>query len=109
MTKSRILCSGPIDAVAARMLSAFGEIAIAPSPDEDALLPLLDGTIGLVLRGEGSASAKLIRAAKDLKVIGRTGAGYDRVDIEAATKQGILLESATQAGQLAEPVRDPAG
>lgn len=89
MSNSRILCSGPIDEVATEILKPFGEIVIASGPDEDTLVALLDGTVALVLRGEGSASARLIQAAKDLKVIGRSGVGYDKVDIEAATKHGI--------------------
>jgi phosphoglycerate dehydrogenase-like enzyme len=70
-------------------LSPFGEILIAPSPEEDVLLSLLEGAVGLVMRAEGRADARLIEAARDLKVIGRSGAGYDNVDIEAATKRGI--------------------
>lgn len=34
-------------------------------------------------------TAEAIEAAKDLKVIGRTGVGYDMVDVEAATRRGI--------------------
>jgi D-3-phosphoglycerate dehydrogenase len=89
MTKTRILCSGPIDEVATKILEPFGEIVIAPDSDEDTLLSLLESTIGLVLRNEGHADARLIQAAKDLKVIGRSGAGYDKIDIVAATARGI--------------------
>ena len=52
-------------------------------------MPLLDRAVGLVVRGEGSASAQVITAAEHLRVIGRTGAGYDNVDIAAATARGI--------------------
>ncbi len=34
-------------------------------------------------------NAEAIDAAKNLKVIGRTGVGYDMVDVEAATRRGI--------------------
>lgn len=34
-------------------------------------------------------NAEAIEAAPNLKVIGRTGVGYDMVDVEAATKRGI--------------------
>ena len=69
MNNPKILCSGPIDEVATEILKPFGEIVIASNPDETTLISLLDGTVGLVLRGEGSASARLIQVAKDLKVI----------------------------------------
>jgi phosphoglycerate dehydrogenase-like enzyme len=89
MTKNRILCTGPIDDRATEILSPFGEIVIAPSTDEEMLLSLVKGTVGLVMRAEGRADARLIEAARDLRVIGRSGAGFDNVDIEAATKRGI--------------------
>ena len=91
MTNSvkKILSSGPIDDVAAETLAPFGEIVIAPDKSERTLLGMLDGVIGLIVRGDASASAQLIDNAKDLKVIGRTGVGYENVDISAATRRGI--------------------
>jgi len=89
MPKNRILCTGPIDDRAVEILSPFGEILIAPSPDEEVLLSLLEGMVGLVMRAEGRADARLIAAAAYLKVSGRSGAGYDNIDIDAATKHGI--------------------
>ena len=51
---------------------------------------LIDGAIGLVVRGaEGSVNARVINAAADIRVIGRSGVGYDNVDISAATARNI--------------------
>lgn len=36
-------------------------------------------------------TADVIEAAKNLKIIARAGAGYDNVDLEAATKKGIVV------------------
>lgn len=49
----------------------------------------VDGSIGFVVRGEGNVTAKIIHAAKDLKMIGRSGAGYNNPDIAAATTGSI--------------------
>ena len=90
MENSRIVCTGPIHNVAVEILRPHGEIVIASAFQEEVLLPLLDGAIGLVVRGvEGSVSARVINAAPDLKVIGRSGVGYDNVDISAATARKI--------------------
>jgi D-3-phosphoglycerate dehydrogenase / 2-oxoglutarate reductase len=43
----------------------------------------------LVVRGGGIATAALIREAKNLRVIGRSGVGYESVDIAAATERKI--------------------
>ena len=85
----KILCSGPVDDVVKEILAPFGQIVIAPDNSETTLLKMIKGTIGLILRGDAFASAKLIDSAHDLKVIGRTGVGYEKVDIEAATRLGI--------------------
>ena len=90
MENSRIVCTGPIDNIAVEILRPYGEVIIASAFEEEVLLPLLDGAIGLVVRGvEGSVSARVINAATELKVIGRSGVGYDNVDIKAATSRRI--------------------
>jgi len=89
MTSPSIACSGPIGDVAAEILNAFGKIVVAEDSSEDALLRILDGAVGLVLRGDGSGSARVIESAPDLKVIGRSGVGFDKVDIQAANARKI--------------------
>ena len=58
----------------------------------------MPGTIGLVVRGEGRATAAMIDAAPQLEVIGRPGVGYDTVDVEAATTRGIPVVYAPIGG-----------
>lgn len=89
MVTSKIACSGPIGEVAVDILKPFGEIAIAGDNSEAALLRIVEGAVGLVLRGDGVGSARVIEAAKELKVIGRSGVGYDNVDMQAANARKI--------------------
>ncbi len=44
-----------------------------------------------VVRSGTQITAEVIAAAKDLKVIGRAGVGLDNVDVEAASKRGIVV------------------
>jgi D-3-phosphoglycerate dehydrogenase len=90
----RIVATTPIGQVAIEILERSAPVEVASTPDEATLLELLDGTVGLVCRGEGTASSRLIDAADDLRVIGRTGAGYDSVDVPAATRRGIAVVNA---------------
>lgn len=46
---------------------------------------------GLVVRSATKATAEIIEAAENLKVIGRAGTGVDNVDTVAATKKGIVV------------------
>jgi len=89
MMSPTIACSGPVGEVAVEILKPFGQIVVAEDGSEEALLRILEGAVGLVLRGDGSGSARVIEAASDLKVIGRSGVGFDRVDIQAANARKI--------------------
>src|SRR3990170_5749001 len=46
---------------------------------------------GWVIRSGTKITAELIEAAKNLKVIGRAGVGYENIDAEAASKKGIVV------------------
>ena len=46
---------------------------------------------GLAIRSATKATAEIIEAADNLKVIGRAGIGVDNVDIKAATAKGIVV------------------
>ncbi len=46
---------------------------------------------GLVIRSATKVTADILKAAKNLKVIGRAGSGLDNVDKVAATKNGVVV------------------
>ena len=46
---------------------------------------------GWVIRSGTKITAELIEAAKNLKVIGRAGVGFENIDVEAASKKGIVV------------------
>lgn len=51
-------------------------------------IPVYDA---LVIRSETKVTAELLAAATNLKVVARAGVGVDNVDVEAATKLGIIV------------------
>ena len=46
---------------------------------------------GLVVRSRTKVDAEIIEAGANLKVIGRAGIGVDNVDLEAATRAGVVV------------------
>ncbi len=46
---------------------------------------------GIVVRSSTKVTQDVLKAAKNLKVVGRAGVGVDNIDIEAATARGILV------------------
>ena len=55
----------------------------------------------ILIRSATQLTAELIGRAENLKVIGRAGIGVDNVDVEAATKRGIIVANAPQSNIVA--------
>ncbi len=51
----------------------------------------------IVVRSATKLTAELIDRATNLKVIGRAGVGVDNVDVEAATRRGIVVANAPES------------
>ncbi|MBM3800793.1 MAG: hydroxyacid dehydrogenase [Acidimicrobiia bacterium] len=99
MPKQRILATAPISLTPIQILEQIAPVEISPKPDADSLLTQLTGTIAIVARGvEAKIDRSLIEAAPELRVIGRPGAGYDTVDIAAATARRIPVVIAPVSG-----------
>src|SRR3954463_5145029 len=56
---------------------------------------------GLLIRSATQVTADLIAKADRLKVVGRAGIGVDNVDVDAATKRGIVVANAPQSNIVA--------
>lgn len=65
------------------------DVKVGLSPEE--LKKIIPDYQGLVIRSATKVTAEIIEAAKNLKVVGRAGAGLDNVDIPAATKRKIVV------------------
>ena len=52
---------------------------------------------GLIVRSATKVTADLLEQAVRLRVIGRAGVGVDNVDVDAATKRGILVVNAPES------------
>jgi D-3-phosphoglycerate dehydrogenase / 2-oxoglutarate reductase len=67
------------------------EIDNRPGLSEDELASVIGEYEGLVIRSGSKVTAKVIDAAKQLRVIGRAGIGVDNVDVKAASRRGIVV------------------
>ena len=65
------------------------DVKLGLKPDE--LKKICADYDGWVIRSGTRITAELIDAAKNLKVIGRAGVGYENIDADAATKRGIVV------------------
>lgn len=59
---------------------------------KDELLRAVSDADALIVRSD-IVDAEVMEAAKELKVVVRAGAGYDNIDLEAATARGVCVEN----------------
>jgi D-3-phosphoglycerate dehydrogenase len=69
---------------------------VVEDPDTD-LGSIIGDFEAIVVRSATSLDAGLIERATRLKVIGRAGVGVDNVDVDAATRRGIVVANAPEA------------
>jgi D-3-phosphoglycerate dehydrogenase len=65
--------------------------------DEQTLAERIGEFDGILIRSATKLTAELIERGTRLRVIGRAGVGVDNVDVEAATKRGIVVANAPQS------------
>ncbi|HEY0105979.1 MAG TPA: hypothetical protein VGB91_07835, partial [Rhizomicrobium sp.] len=67
------------------------EADVKPGLTKDELLKIVGEYDGLAIRSATKVTAEVIKAATNLKVVGRAGIGVDNVDIPAATAAGVIV------------------
>jgi D-3-phosphoglycerate dehydrogenase len=67
------------------------EVEARPGIPKDELCAVIKDFHALIVRSGTKVTADVIAKADQLRVIGRAGIGVDNVDVEAATKRGIVV------------------
>lgn len=90
----KILICDPISTKGIELFQKKSEFEVVvldkPLPESE-LLPLVGDVVAMVVRSETKISAAVVEAAPKLRVVGRAGVGVDNVDVEAATRRGIVV------------------
>jgi D-3-phosphoglycerate dehydrogenase / 2-oxoglutarate reductase len=89
----KILVADPISEKGVEVLRANPQFQVDVNTGlkEDALLQIIADYDALVVRSQTKVNAAVIAAAKKLRVVGRAGVGVDNVDVDAATRRGIIV------------------
>src|SRR5690242_18636735 len=93
MVKPKVLVADAISPRGVQALTGNGELEVdvRTGLKEDALVEIIPAYAGLVVRSQTKVTARVLGAAKTLKVVGRAGVGVDNVDVNAATCSGIIV------------------
>lgn len=98
---SRILVADPIAEDGVERLRAAGEVDVSTGLTREQLVERIGGYDALVVRSETKVTAEIFAAATKLKVVGRAGVGVDNIDIDAATRHGVLVLNAPTGNTIA--------
>jgi len=94
LNRPKVLVREPIAEAGIDLLRARFDVDVDSNGD-------LAGKIGaydaIVIRSATKLTADLLQHAERLKVIGRAGVGVDNVDVEAATRRGIVVANAPES------------
>jgi D-3-phosphoglycerate dehydrogenase len=60
----------------------------------------VNGAAALIIRSATQVDAEVLEAGSDLVVVGRAGIGLDNVDVDAATRRGVMVVNAPQSNVL---------
>ncbi len=67
------------------------EVVVRTGMKEEELLSIIGEYSGVVVRSQTKITEKVLEAGKKLKAVGRAGVGVDNVDVDAATKRGVIV------------------
>ncbi|MGN6429364.1 MAG: phosphoglycerate dehydrogenase [Gaiellaceae bacterium] len=90
----RVLIREPIAEAGVELLRERFEVDVEPNGD---LAERIGGYDAIVIRSATKLTADVLRRADRLKVIGRAGVGVDNVDVEEATRRGIVVANAPES------------
>src|SRR5512133_14500 len=76
------------------------EATVQTGLSETQLAEAIPDFAGLIVRSQTKVTAKILNAAKKLRAVGRAGVGVDNVDVETATRRGVVVLNAPGANTI---------
>jgi len=101
MANARVLVSDPLAEEGLAILRAAVDVDVRTDLKEEDLIRILGDYDALLVRSGTDVNAKVIEAGRRLKFIGRAGVGVDNINVDAATRTGIIVANAPEGNTLA--------
>ncbi|MEX2460954.1 MAG: phosphoglycerate dehydrogenase [Paenibacillaceae bacterium] len=99
----KVLVSDPISDLGIQQLNDATDVIVDKKTGlkEDELVAIIGNYDALLVRSQTKVTERIMEAGNNLKVIGRAGVGVDNIDLEAATKRGIVVINAPDGNTIA--------
>ena len=90
----KVLIADPIADEGIEILRSVAEVDVKTDLKPEELVNVIVDYEGLVVRSQTQVTAEVIAAGSKLQVIGRAGTGIDNVNVDEATRRGIVVVNA---------------
>ena len=92
-SKPKVLVADPVSQRGVDELANGGalEVVVNTGLPEAELIKIIPEFSALVVRSQTKVTAAVLDAATQLRVVGRAGVGVDNVDVDAATRRGVIV------------------
>jgi len=90
----KVLVADPVGEEGIDILRSEAQVDVRTGLQPEELISIIGDYEALVVRSQTQVSSKVIEAGKKLQVIGRAGVGVDNIDVEEATRRGIVVVNA---------------
>jgi len=90
----KVLIADPIADEGIEILQPVAEVDIKTGLKPEELVAIIGDYEGLLVRSQTQVTAEVIAAGAKLQVIGRAGVGIDNIDVDEATRCGIIVVNA---------------
>ena len=88
----KVLIADPISDSGISILNDAGfELILKPESSQEEKTNAARDVDGIIIRSGTKVDSKMIEYADSLKIIGRAGVGIDNIDLNAATRKGIIV------------------
>src|SRR5699024_9896286 len=89
----KILVSDPISPEGLKSLTEHKdfEVDVNTELSKTELAKTITNYEGLIVRSQTQVISDIISASQNLKVMARAGVGVDNIDVDAATKHGVIV------------------
>ncbi len=90
----KVLITNSISNEGIDILRSYAQVDIKLGLKSEEIISIIGDYEALVVRSQTQVSADVIEAGKKLQVIARAGVGVDNIDVEEATRRGIVVVNA---------------
>lgn len=95
----KVMIRDNMSPIAKEILESTGKIEVVTDNDKatsdpNVLSEIIGEYHGLAIRSGTKVTDRVLKNAENLRVIGRAGIGVDNIDVQSATKQGVVVMNA---------------